>query len=142
MGTPAKITINGTDYTSKIADFQLTPKENKKTEANVKGDAMPVPPRSGTSSHSIKLMFYYLTLAEYQAVRALYTSNALDLALEGFEIQGGNYAVLEFAEQLLKKLDTTIYNVSMTLQQDLDPQVPAPTIPAKTLAAVAQKLGW
>jgi len=141
----ANITINGVNWTSKIGELSLNAKESKKTEINVKGDGLTVPNRAGATGKSIRAQFFYLTRADYLTLKALYTAGApVALVFTGLDLPSGNYIIVEFAEQLLKSLDTYVYNLSVTFQQDIAPALPVPATPAKPLtpSAVPNKLGW
>lgn len=139
------ITINGTNWTSKIGDLSVEVKENKKTEGNIKGDAMTIAPRSAVSGKSIKTQLFYLTRADYLTLKALYDAGApVALAFTNLDAPSGNYIIQELSMQILKVLTGYAYNLALTFQQDLAPQLPIPATPTKPLiqAAVPNKLGW
>lgn len=137
------ITINGIDWTTKIGDLALTAKDAKRTVNNIKGDGITLTPRSGSTGKNIKFNMFYLTRADYNTLNALYLGGlAIPCTFAGIDLPSGDYVASELAMQLVKAMDSYVYNVSITFQQDLVAQIPVPARPLSAYVSPAQHLGW
>ena len=74
--------------------------------------------------------------------------SGVPVAFNGLDLPSGSYVIADCTWQLAKAVvagsPTIIYNVSVTLQEDLPPQIPLPAAPANPLVstAIVQKIGW
>ena len=122
-----QITINSVDYTAYIGDPSFSIKESKSTAKNIKGDALTIPPRSQNPRCTVKVPIYYVARSVVDALNTLYKAGQpIPATFTGLDIPSGNYVISECTWQLVKNLTNIIYNVSVTLQQDLPATSPNP----------------
>lgn len=116
----AVIQINGVDYTALISELSGQNREMKATHKNIKGDNTTVPPRCKEPSVSIQFTMPYLTVAERNALQAIFDAGVpvtLD-HLGSMDFPVGTYVPVDFAQKRLKNLESVIYNVLITFAQD------------------------
>jgi len=139
------ITLNGVNYTANIGDVDFSVKENKSQAKNIKGDSLTTPPRSSTPRVTVKTTIYYVPRSTVDTLNGLYLAGQpIPATFTGLDLPGGNYVIGECAWQLVKNLSNIIYNIALTLYQDLPATCPNPATPAipLTQAGVATKLGF
>ena len=116
-----QITLNGTDYSAQITDMSVQVAEQKKALKNVKGETTTNPPRSRAMSSRIQFTFPYQSLTGRNTLKALFDAGSpITLDHAGtLDYKVGTYAPVDYAEVKQKSLDQVIYNVLLTLQEDI-----------------------
>lgn len=138
----AQILLNGVDWTLKISEITPSVKENKRTDSNIRGSARMSAPRSSTVGAAVQITLPYLSAADKATLKALYDAKAAITLSTNLDIPSGSYIPVDYAQILVKTVDTTavLYSVTLTLNKDTTPQVPA-AVNSNSLLTVGQKLG-
>lgn len=138
----ATIKLNGTEWAARITEVGTEIKDHKMHRPNVKGDILVIPSRTAVGAYKLQLQFPYLSVAQMQTLKALFTAQQAVSITHNMDFPQGNYVPTEFAQSRQASLTGTVYTVMMTFCIDVVQTLPVPSS-AVSLSSVGinQKLG-